>query len=336
MDKNEDRRYPIGDVARRTGLAVSAVRFYSDEGIVRPAGTNSAGHRLYDLHTIAQLELIRTLRELGAGLEEIRRLLTGETELRYLLAEHLELVEQQGKDLLARRAVLRTLVRLEHPAEQAALLHKLVTMPDAERERLVDAFWSEVAADLPGDFGQRLATMRPTLSPDPTAAQLEAWIELADLLQDNDFRAEVREYLRAVHGEGPGVAMSAGPVQDMIHGPGAEIVEAMLAARRSGLAPEADHAQDLARRLSEQAGLPFGVQDSPECRLRLAEAFRMLGPMPPDLADPQYEATHGRYLALVAVINGTQPVPPLDEQEDLAGLSEWIAAALQASAVASQ
>jgi hypothetical protein len=38
-----DCLYPIGDVARRTGLAVSAIRYYSDEGIVAPTGTTAAG-----------------------------------------------------------------------------------------------------------------------------------------------------------------------------------------------------------------------------------------------------------------------------------------------------
>jgi len=37
--------YPIGDVARRTGLNVSAIRFYADEGIVPPSGLTEGGFR---------------------------------------------------------------------------------------------------------------------------------------------------------------------------------------------------------------------------------------------------------------------------------------------------
>src|SRR5690606_18339387 len=83
MDTHESTQhptlYPIGDVARRTGLSVSAVRFYADEGVVPPAETTPAGHRLYGAVEIARLEFVRTLRELGSGLEQIRRLLTGQT-----------------------------------------------------------------------------------------------------------------------------------------------------------------------------------------------------------------------------------------------------------------
>jgi DNA-binding transcriptional MerR regulator len=67
--------YPIGDVARRTGLSVSAIRYYSDAGVIAPTRVTEAGYRLYDIRAIARLELIRTLRDLDAGLDDIRRLL---------------------------------------------------------------------------------------------------------------------------------------------------------------------------------------------------------------------------------------------------------------------
>ncbi|TLF68341.1 MerR family transcriptional regulator, partial [Nonomuraea sp. KC401] len=139
MDDNE--LYPIGDVARRTGLSVSAIRYYSDAGVIDPTRVSEAGYRLYDVRAIARLELIRTLRDLDAALDDIRRLLGGETSLHDLLATHLELIERQERDLRARRAVLRTLVKQGGTAAQAALMHKLVSMSDEERERLVDDFW---------------------------------------------------------------------------------------------------------------------------------------------------------------------------------------------------
>lgn len=38
-----DPLYSIGDLARRTGLTVKTIRFYSDRGIVAPAGRSPAG-----------------------------------------------------------------------------------------------------------------------------------------------------------------------------------------------------------------------------------------------------------------------------------------------------
>ncbi|MFG2376707.1 MerR family transcriptional regulator [Streptomyces sp. NPDC048504] len=73
---NEPELYSIGDVARRTGLSVSAVRFYADEGVVAPTGLTEGGSRQYDVHAIVRLELVRTLRDLGAGKATGLKLLT--------------------------------------------------------------------------------------------------------------------------------------------------------------------------------------------------------------------------------------------------------------------
>jgi hypothetical protein len=56
--------YSIGDLARRTGLAVRTIRFYSDRGIVAPAGRSPVGHRLYDAGAVGRPDLVRTQREL--------------------------------------------------------------------------------------------------------------------------------------------------------------------------------------------------------------------------------------------------------------------------------
>ena len=71
---NEHELYPIGDAARRSGLSVSAVPFYADAGIVELTALNQAGHRMYDIGAVAQLELVRTLREVDTDLTGIRHL----------------------------------------------------------------------------------------------------------------------------------------------------------------------------------------------------------------------------------------------------------------------
>ncbi|MGR3939349.1 MerR family transcriptional regulator [Streptomyces sp. BRA346] len=118
---NDHELYPIGDSARRSGLSVSAVRFYADTGIIEPTGLNEAGHRMYDIDAIARLELVRTLRELDTDLGEIRRLLEGGTTPSDLLTTHLEIVERQERTLRARRAVLRTLIKQGDTTAQADL-----------------------------------------------------------------------------------------------------------------------------------------------------------------------------------------------------------------------
>ncbi|MFG1688019.1 hypothetical protein ACGFNP_48290 [Nonomuraea sp. NPDC049269] len=79
-------------------------------------------------------------------------------------------------------------------------MHKLVWMTDEEREQTIDDFWNDVGEDLdvPESVVDRLRTMRPVLPADPTAAQLEAWIDLADLVSNPVFRDAVRTYLQDI------------------------------------------------------------------------------------------------------------------------------------------
>jgi MerR family redox-sensitive transcriptional activator SoxR len=66
----------IGEVARRAGLHASAIRYYESIGLVPPP-PRSSGWRRYPPDVLERLNVIRTARELGFSLEEIRTLLDG-------------------------------------------------------------------------------------------------------------------------------------------------------------------------------------------------------------------------------------------------------------------
>jgi len=58
-------QFSIGQLARRTGIPVRTIRFWSDAGVLPPSGRTESGYRLYDAEDVARLELVRTLRDLG-------------------------------------------------------------------------------------------------------------------------------------------------------------------------------------------------------------------------------------------------------------------------------
>ncbi|MFQ1700898.1 redox-sensitive transcriptional activator SoxR [Loktanella agnita] len=60
----------IGDLADRTGLAVSAIRFYETHGIVHPV-RNKGGHRRYGRADIRRLSFVMAAQTLGFPLSEI-------------------------------------------------------------------------------------------------------------------------------------------------------------------------------------------------------------------------------------------------------------------------
>lgn len=63
--------FSIGKVAARTGLAVSAVRFYSDQGLVHP-GRNRAGRRVFTAGDIRRVSFIMIAQQLGFSLPQIK------------------------------------------------------------------------------------------------------------------------------------------------------------------------------------------------------------------------------------------------------------------------
>lgn len=69
----------IGEVADRSGVAASAIRYYEGLGLVEPVRRES-GRRLFGDQAPNRLRAIAAAREAGFTLEEIRRLLDSQTE----------------------------------------------------------------------------------------------------------------------------------------------------------------------------------------------------------------------------------------------------------------
>lgn len=69
-----DDELPIGVVAARTGLSVSALRFYEDRGLITAHRTGS-GRRRYGRHVLRRLAFIQVAQRVGLTLEEIGRAL---------------------------------------------------------------------------------------------------------------------------------------------------------------------------------------------------------------------------------------------------------------------
>lgn len=66
----------IGEVARRAGLATSAIRYYEEVGLL-PRPARAGGRRVFDEQTLDRLLVIEFAKEAGFTLREIRQLFTG-------------------------------------------------------------------------------------------------------------------------------------------------------------------------------------------------------------------------------------------------------------------
>ena len=61
----------IGEIAARTGLAVSAIRYYEEEGLVAP-WRNPAGRRRFQRADIRRLSFVMVAQQFGFTLSQIR------------------------------------------------------------------------------------------------------------------------------------------------------------------------------------------------------------------------------------------------------------------------
>jgi DNA-binding transcriptional MerR regulator len=285
--------YRIGELARLSGLSVKTIRFYSDRGLVPPAERTGAGYRLYDERALARLELIRALRELGASLADVEMVLTRTLDLSALVAMQLESVEAQLRVLRVRRAVLRAIASGEFEGEELRTMTRLAHISDEERRRIVEEFLDEVLGGLDVDPGlaARLRGALPELPEEPTPAQVDAWVELAELVRDPDFRARIRQMAESGAAER---RAGEAPDGEATRRAAALVAERGEAALEAGIEPGSADAEPIVAEIAAA----FGAEDSAESRARLADRFEQG-------ADPRAE----RYWQLLAVINGWPPMP---------------------------
>ena len=103
----------IGEVAQRTGLETSAIRYYERRGLLPPAERVN-GRRRYDADILTLLGVIEVGKEAGFSLREIERLLEGleggdppSKHWRELAAAKLAELEELSQRIEDMRALLR-------------------------------------------------------------------------------------------------------------------------------------------------------------------------------------------------------------------------------------
>jgi MerR family transcriptional regulator, copper efflux regulator len=64
----------VGELARRTGLSIKAIREYEAAGLIYSAGRSEGNYRLFDESALWCAQVIVTLRSLGLTIKEIEEL----------------------------------------------------------------------------------------------------------------------------------------------------------------------------------------------------------------------------------------------------------------------
>jgi len=293
----------IGQLAKRSGLSVRTLRFYADSGVLPEAGRTDSGYRLFAEGAVARARLIRALRELGVGLEDVKRVLASEATLAEVAAAHAAVIDAQIRALRLQRAVLRAVAHSTDETE-LELMTDLTTLTAGERRRILDDYLDAVFGDQQSAVAERMRVGAPELPDDPTPDQVAAWVELAELLRDPDFVASSRRMVEHAPQETPGPDPSRFELSKAIG-------EQAGAAVSAGVAPDSDEALAVIERLEQ---LTAG---EPEERLAAAERIETFN-----------DRSVARYWALVAIVNGW-PTRRQQGVEQLHDAWEWYARALR-------
>lgn len=304
--------YSIGDLARRTGLSVRTIRFYADAGVVPPTRRSPAGYRLYDVDALARLELVRTLRDLDVDLATIQRVLVREVTVAEVADAHARALDTQIETLRLRRAVLRAVAGRGSSPEEMNLMHKLARLSDEERRKLITDFLDATFADLDvdPDFLARMRCGLPSLPDDPTQEQLEAWVDLGELVTDPDFRASIRRMAEYQARDRPN-ELPQGTYERL-----SELTrERVEAARAAGIEPTSTAAEPVVTELIAAYATAFGRPADTAFVASLVERMEVGD-------DPRAE----RYWALLGIINGWPARP------SAAPVFAWFTEALRARA----
>lgn len=114
----------IGELAKRTGLTNSRIRFYESAGLLKTVDRRPNGYRTYPPEAVMVLELITTAQAAGFSLDEIRTLLPPDLTQ----WKHGELIEALRRKIADIEALE---VRLaQSKAQLVALLQDIEAKPD--------------------------------------------------------------------------------------------------------------------------------------------------------------------------------------------------------------
>lgn len=285
---------PIGAVAARAGVSVQTLRHYDAIGLLRPSAVRPSGYRRYSEADCLRLDRIRVLREAGFDLATIAVLLDREASPRAALQLQLDAMEAQLRGLAWQRTVLRAVLA----GDERSLLPRLqrlqvrARLGRLERERFLaeqlGAVYARRQVD-PRVWAAAVEDLPETLDED----QLEAWLEMAELVTDPEFQACLRRQLRPIGG-----GRLPAPREQAARAAVTALLTDAVAAVRTGPRDGSPQAQALVRRHLRRIAKALGLRDAAGAGRWLVRYLRA--------------TTHAkvdRYWACVARLKGWPPDP---------------------------
>jgi DNA-binding transcriptional MerR regulator len=283
-------RLTIGELSRRSGLPVKTLRFWSDEGLLRPAARSASGYRLYEDEALLRIDLVRTLREAGLGLDAIKKVLRRDISLGEALRLHLVAVEAHAASLQRVAAALRAALRAEPDESDVRRLCAVTRLTNEERKTVIASFYARVAEGIPMDDAwqkKMIEASSPELPDHPSPEQLDAWIELAELVSDPSFVENLRASAKEVWDKSLDLVALRAANEEAARG--------AAAARAKNAAPSSEEGRAVIEAFVEGVARASGKPADVALRRSIRERFE------------RHDPRASRYWELVAVMSGRPP-----------------------------
>lgn len=131
----------IGELAERTGLTASRIRFYEGIGLLKAVKRESNGYRAYPPEALLILKLISTAQKAGFTLDELRMLLPPDLA-QWKHGSLLEVLQRKVKDIEALEARLA-----QSKSQLVSLMVEIESKPAdidcaTNAKRLLSQMWS--------------------------------------------------------------------------------------------------------------------------------------------------------------------------------------------------
>ncbi len=171
--------WQVGELARQTGLTVRTLHHYDEIGLLSPSHRSRAGYRLYAAGDIVRLQQIRSLRQLGFSLQEIRACLDRpeytpqrvidlhverlreQIERQLALCERLEALAawlrsagEVPAEAFTQTIEVMSMVEKYYTPEQLAYLKERAAKLGEQHIREVEAEWPRLIAQVRAEMGK--------------------------------------------------------------------------------------------------------------------------------------------------------------------------------------
>lgn len=176
--------YKISEFSKITSLTVKALRYYDEEGLLKPSLRGENGYRYYTIEDYQKAQLIVTLKELEFSIAEIKEVvvsLEDASDLTYYLEEKREMIK---KKIEKEKILLKKLddYMAPLPLEEIEANYKVV-MKEVEPVKVAAIRYQGRY----GDVGQHIGTIFKEMKGKPAGEPFncyfdEAYMEIADMM----------------------------------------------------------------------------------------------------------------------------------------------------------